>query len=193
MTNFLIIDNGTRHLRNLKQYLSKFGTVVRQKPTEIDPKSVPRNTIIMLSGSRKIGLTRRNAKHYEKEMELIKQHRGPLIGICLGAQLIAHTYGSHLHAMQKLHRGMQKITDLNGETYRVYEAHQFSILKVKKPLQEIARSEDGVEIFRHRTKLIYGLQFHPEVYRSGDGRKILDEIMKNIIRKEKKRNATTNQ
>ena len=42
---------------------------------------------------------------YNTELELIKNHRGPIVGICLGMELIAHAYDMHLHRQKRrIHR-----------------------------------------------------------------------------------------
>lgn len=44
----------------------------------------------------------------------------------------------------------------------VYESHRWGITDLPNELEELARSKDGIEIFRHKTRPVYGFQFHPE-------------------------------
>jgi len=61
----------------------------------------------------------------------------------------------------------------------VYENHNWSVQKLKRPLRALARSEYGIEILKHSRKPIYGLQFHPEKS-SKNGAALLTAILDQV-------------
>ncbi|MCL2173980.1 hypothetical protein FWH58_01615 [Candidatus Saccharibacteria bacterium] len=173
----ILLHNGTRHIRSLRRLLSQYGrvTVVRRR----DFKNLIDTTgaILVLSGSpvyyyKEAALT--------EEMRIIRTHIGPLIGICLGAQLIARHFGGDIVRLKRRRRGVASITTPIGDNTRVFESHKWAITKISRPLVEISRSKDGVEIFRHATKPIYAMQFHPEVRLGRDGHQIFGHIMREL-------------
>ena len=61
--------------------------------------------------------------------------------------------------------------------YLIYTA----ISKQSDELVSLAVSEDGIEIMKHKNKLIYGVQFHPEELQDGNnGHSILKNFLSMI-------------
>lgn len=183
--NFIVIDNGSSYLDELKLLLVEHSFDVLDFAS-INASVIRDSDTIILTG----GHTYPVAWHdddYRQEINLIKHHGGPIIGICLGLQLIAHVYGSHMHLLEKRRKGIVTLepvapNDLvkTGETVRVYESHRWSVEKVKQPLVALARSSDGIEILKHISRPIYGLQFHPEVSKQTSGTKIFERVIDEI-------------
>lgn len=153
---------------------------------ELDHKNINDDDIVILSGSHDYTAVW-NGDIFKNEISIIRHHKGPLIGICLGHQLIAHTYGSHVHQLSKKARGLKMIeptieTDLlDGiNEAKVFESHNWSIKKINDPLIELATSDSGIEILKHKNKPTYGMQFHPEALDTGDGQLIFKRILSQI-------------
>lgn len=117
--------------------------------------------------------------HYDKEVELIKNTKIPLLWICLWCQLIAHAFGSRLTKMpEKLVKEIEIRNSLDGRNYKVFESHKYAITKLWKGIKWIAKSKYGYEIIKHKTRPIRWFQFHPEVDEEHtQGKKILDEVL----------------
>ena len=104
-------------------------------------------------------------KHLEN-FEWIKNCKKPILGICAGAQIIALVFSSKLRKMQEI--GMIKVKfdeeffGINQEI-EAYSLHNLGFKKIGEELQPVAFSEKGVEAFKHNSKHIYGILFHPEV------------------------------
>jgi anthranilate synthase/aminodeoxychorismate synthase-like glutamine amidotransferase len=112
----------------------------------------------------------------------------PLLGVCLGHQAIAAAYGGIVErAPAPRHGKSSRIThsgaDLFAQLPNPFEAGRYHSLVVREEslpaeLEIVARSDDGlVMALAHRTKPIYGVQFHPESVLTPDGPRLLQNFL----------------
>ena len=98
----------------------------------------------------------------EYEMRLIKTCKSlnlPLLGVCRGAQIIAHFFKSKLAPCQN-HTNLHEI---ENEAFRVNSFHNYAILNLGNELECIFKSKDNfIEAFKHRQLQIYALMWHIE-------------------------------
>jgi GMP synthase (glutamine-hydrolysing) len=120
-------------------------------------------------------------------------NKAPVLGICYGAQLTAKQFGGKVEKSNKREYGravlhLQKEDSLLKNlipSSQVWMSHADSILKLPKEFELLATTDSiPVAAFRHvqdnSHKPLYGLQFHPEVYHSIEGKKILQNFLVNI-------------
>jgi len=116
----------------------------------------------------------------------------PVLGICYGAQLTAKQYGGKVERSNKREYGravlhiekedalLQNLTSAS----QVWMSHGDSILQLPDNFQLLATTDCiPVAAFKNTeagSHPIYGLQFHPEVYHSIEGKKILRNFLVNI-------------
>lgn len=115
----------------------------------------------------------------------------PVLGICYGAQLITKYFGGKVEKSDQREYGRSKLITKNKsallENIRdgsvVWMSHSDSIKKLPNGFQLIATTEHiPVAAFEWlpSAKKFYGLQFHPEVYHSDEGKKILKNFTTSI-------------
>jgi len=117
----------------------------------------------------------------------------PVLGICYGAQLTAKQYGGKVEKSAKREYGRavlhleQKDPLLDNliTASQVWMSHGDSILKLPSEFELLATTDSiPVAAFRKQEaanrKPLYGLQFHPEVYHSIEGKKILQNFLVGI-------------
>ena len=113
----------------------------------------------------------------------------PLLGICYGAQLLANNYSGEVKASNKREYGRANLTSIiqselldgvkNGS--QVWMSHADTIFKLPANSKRIASTADVENAaFKFNNENTYGIQFHPEVYHSIDGKKILFNFLINI-------------
>ena len=182
--NTLVVNNRSSSLEHLEKLINdlklqpKVVQVDQLADVEINPED-----LVILSGSHELTAAW-NDYVFAQEMQLIKSHVGPLVGICLGMQLIAHTYGSSIHQLPKKRYGIAPIKFIDKpspQSAEVFESHSWSVKKLSEPLVVVAESGAGIEILRHNSRPQYGLQFHPEAANDIDGKIILKNILSEIL------------
>ena len=114
----------------------------------------------------------------------IKKHI-PLLGICLGHQIIAKYFGASIVNLNKVFHGQNKIIEHNNSKlykkipikFQVGVYHSWAVSEKNFPgekLEITARSEDNIIMsFQHKKYNIFGVQFHPESYITQYGEKII--------------------
>ncbi len=116
----------------------------------------------------------------------------PVLGVCYGAQLTAKRFGGRVEKSNKREYGraiLQKqkedvlLKDISKSS-QVWMSHADTILELPKGFELLATTESiPIAAFKKNgadAKALYGLQFHPEVYHSTEGKKILHNFLVNI-------------
>ena len=118
------------------------------------------------------------------------QNQFPILGICYGAQLLAHSHGgkvqpsntreygrAHLEVKNQTHPLFKNIP-LNTQ---VWMSHGDTITMLPSNFKIIASTHDvPVGAFEIENEFTFGIQFHPEVYHSEHGKEILENFIINI-------------
>lgn len=117
----------------------------------------------------------------------------PILGICYGAQLISHIFGGKVRKSKKREFGPAYIEILEknklfkglkkNKKYKVWMSHSDKIERLPPDFYALARSEHSPFAgIAHKTKFIYGVQFHPEVIHTEIGSKILKNFVFEICK-----------
>ncbi|MES4902035.1 MULTISPECIES: aminodeoxychorismate synthase component I [unclassified Streptomyces] len=186
----LLIDHHDSYTYNLFQLLTEVNgeepvVVLHDSPECLDPDLLAPSG---LSGFDNIVVSPgpghpADPRDFGATAQLIERSPIPVLGVCLGHQGIAlgaqarvvpapeprHGHLSRIrHGERGLFRGLPQ--DFTAVRY-----HSLCVAEpLPLPLQAIAWSEDGVLMaLRHRTRPLWGVQFHPESVLTGYGHRIL--------------------
>lgn len=178
--NILFIENLSKHSAKLQAVLCPH-TVHVCRYDNI-PDSTEIFDAIILSGGNVLGALRNKNTLFAREIELIKKTEKPLLGICLGFQLLALANDGVLEQGEKK-RAYESvnITEkffLPKQQYEFYLALRWRLIDAGQ-LQIIARNSEHIQIITHPTKPHYGVCFHPELSLE-IGKKLMREFLKQI-------------
>ncbi|MFB6305774.1 MAG: glutamine-hydrolyzing GMP synthase [Flavobacteriales bacterium] len=114
----------------------------------------------------------------------------PLLGICYGAQLLATISKGKVERSSKREYGRSFLSDFNrdhellkglADNTQVWMSHGDSISETGNDIKVIASTRDfHIAAFDIKNESSYGIQFHPEVYHTTEGKLILENFIVNI-------------
>ena len=186
---FLMIDNYDSFTYNLVQYFQILGE-------EVD---VVRNDTITVEGALSSGAEAiilspgpGRPENAGVMIELIRRAEDmPLLGVCLGHQAIGYAFGGEIVSAKRLMHG--KVSEITHDgkglfsglenPFQAVRYHSLAIRRDSLPecLVPTATSEDGELMgVRHKTKLIEGIQYHPESVLTRSGRRQLRNFIRMV-------------
>ena len=188
MKKIILIDNYDSFTFNLYHYLSSLRVhvdVIRNDlitSNEIQERKY--NKIVISPGPgnpNQSGNCLKIVKSLYKEM--------PILGVCLGHQIIGQVFGSKIVQARKLMHGktskiMSKRTGILKNLPRTFEATRYHSLiidkkSLSKDLEITAETKDGLIMgVKHKKYHVHGVQFHPESIKTKLGLKILKNFIK---------------
>lgn len=176
----LILDFGSQFTQLIARCIREANVfceiIPYNKPFTIDEKLKG----IILSGS---PFSVNDTNFLDFDVEHLHQQL-PILSICYGAQLTVKKFDGTVNKSNKREYGrayldivQQDILFNNVETKsQVWMSHSDSIVELPKDFQILASTNDiPVAAYKknHSNYPLYGLQFHPELYHSTDGKKML--------------------
>ncbi|MCS7133053.1 MAG: aminodeoxychorismate/anthranilate synthase component II [Aigarchaeota archaeon] len=191
----LILDNFDSFVYNLADYVGKLGhraEVVRSvKVTLHDILELNPDRIILSPGPghpsqrRFTGISQEVVKELSREI--------PILGVCLGHQVIVHAFGGKIVKAKRIMHGKTSPVKHNGEGVfkglrnPLIAGRYHSLVVDGENLPECfeitARSLDDDEVMavRHKETPLVGLQFHPESILTEDGIEIIRNFLEGEI------------
>ncbi len=182
----LIIDFGSQVTQLIARRIREFGVYCEVKNPDItldEIKKIAPRAIIFSGGPSSV---------YEKGAPTIDKKifelGAPILGICYGEQLICHLLGGKVEGSSEREFGKAEInTDASSKLFKlvknkqVWMSHGDHISKIPTGFEVIAKTPNApFAAIADETRKIYGVQFHPEVEHSVDGRQILINFVINI-------------
>ena len=116
--------------------------------------------------------------------------RLPLLGICYGAQYLAHFFGGRVEASasREYGRSQMSVVEPDDELMQslsprsqVWMSHGDTITSIPDAYRIVASTDDvAIAAYRIDGEQTWGIQFHPEVYHSTEGKTLLENFVVGI-------------
>ena len=188
MKKIILIDNYDSFTFNLYHYLSSLKVkveVIRNDQITSDQILKRKyNKIVISPGPG-------NPNQSGNCLKIVKSlyKKIPILGVCLGHQIIGQVFGSRIVQAQKLMHGktsriISKKVGILRNLPKSFEATRYHSLiidkkSLSKDLEITAESKDGLVMgVQHKNYDVHGVQFHPESIKTKLGIKILKNFIK---------------
>ncbi len=185
MEQILILDFGSQYTQLIARRVRELNVYCEIHPFHHLPPLTPDIKGVILSGS---PCSVRDADAPNPDLQAFLGHV-PVLGVCYGAQLMAWQQGGSVEPSRTREYGRAKLQNhtqsslLRGvsEHSQVWMSHGDTITQVPPSFQLIASTETvRVAAFQIEGQPTYGIQFHPEVTHSLEGKTILKNFVVDI-------------
>ena len=178
----LILDFGSQYTQLIARRVRELNIYCEIHPFNNPPDASAYDAVI-LSGSPY------SVRQEDAPMIDLSDIKGkkPLLGVCYGAQYLAHNYGGEVMASKIREYGRANIVSMDTDSplmkgipsgSQVWMSHGDTIKKVPAGYKVIASTADVEYAAYHIDgEDTYGIQFHPEVYHSTDGTQLLKNFL----------------
>jgi GMP synthase (glutamine-hydrolysing) len=182
----LILDFGSQYTQLIARRVRELNVYCEIHPYNKIPTHIENIKGVILSGS---PFSVRDPQSPNPDLELFKA-KLPLLGVCYGAQLMAHKFGGEVLPSKHREYGRANLSYVNSDNElfkgieinsQVWMSHADTITKIPEHYEIISSTKDvkfaGYQVKGEQT---YGIQFHPEVYHSTDGSTLLKNFVVTI-------------
>ena len=181
----LIIDFGSQYTQLIARRVRELNIYCEIFSFDNLPNNILEHSAVILSGS-PFSVHSKNAPKID-----ITKIKGivPILGICYGAQFLADHYGGEVGKSFTREYGRAKLitNDTNNLFYgfknssQVWMSHGDTINKLPKESEKLASTEDvQYAAFKFKSEHTFAIQFHPEVYHTTFGIKLLENFLVKI-------------
>jgi GMP synthase (glutamine-hydrolysing) len=181
--NVLILDFGSQYTQLIARRVRELNIYCEIHPYHHIPEDLSGFKAVILSGS-PFSVRAEDAPH--PDLSRIKGIL-PLLGVCYGAQYLAHFNGGSVEPSNIREYGRANLnTILDGsnlflgipEGTQVWMSHSDTIAQLPKKGVRLASTDDVANAaYQIEGEETYAIQFHPEVYHSSHGKQLLENFL----------------
>jgi GMP synthase (glutamine-hydrolysing) len=180
----LVLDFGSQFTQLIARRIREANVYCEIVPFNADLNKYDRNIVAgyVLSGG-PASVTEQSAPRLNRDFF---EQKKPILGICYGMQLVADVFGGELVKSDMREYGRATFSTTNStplfkgvsKKSQVWMSHGDSITKIPKGFH-LTGSSDTLQTaaIANEKDCIYGVQFHPEVYHTTEGKKILHNFL----------------
>lgn len=182
MEKILILDFGSQYTQLIARRVRELNVYCEIHPYNKVP-NLDEFIGVILSGS---PASVRNEDAPQVDLSQIKGKK-PLLGVCYGAQYLSHNFGGEVapSGTREYGRAMLTVAEPNdpllkslSATTQVWMSHGDTIVRVPENYKIIASTESvRVAAYHIEGEQTWGIQFHPEVYHSTEGKQLLHNFV----------------
>jgi len=184
----LILDFGSQYTQLIARRIRELNVYCEIHPWNKIPKIESNVKGVILSGS---PFSVRDASSPRPDLSEIKG-KIPLLGVCFGAQFLAHHFGGEVLPSSTREYGRANLSFVDSNNIltkgmsndsQVWMSHGDTIARIPSNYSIISSTKD-VEIAGYliNGEQTYGIQFHPEVYHTSEGKILLSNFIVSICK-----------
>lgn len=185
MQQILILDFGSQYTQLIARRVRELNVYCEIHPYNKIPVITPDVKGVILSGS-PCSVRDKGAP----TLELTAFDGVPVLGVCYGAQLIAQLRGGNVTASQIREYGRARLTTVDHHSEllkeisldtQVWMSHSDTISNIPAEFEVIASTPSvAIAAYKLKDKPVYGIQFHPEVTHTTEGKNLLRNFVVHI-------------
>ena len=181
--NVLILDFGSQYTQLIARRVRELNIYCEIHPYNKVPKDLSTFKAVILSGSPS------SVRSDDPPAPDLSNIKGvlPLLGVCYGAQYLAHFFGGKVSPSNIREYGRANLTTIHdhaglfagiSEDTQVWMSHSDTISELPHKGVRLASTNDVANAaYRIEGEDTYAIQFHPEVYHTKDGKQLLDNFL----------------
>ena len=184
----IILDFGSQYTQLIARRVRELNIFCEIFPYNSKNYNLEKYSAVILSGS---PYSVRSKDSLKINLENIKG-KLPLLGICYGAQYLAHNFGGNVDLSSSREYGRANLVSISEKSVlfdgvkngsQVWMSHADTIVELPRKSTRIGSTKDvDNAAFKFNDENTFGIQFHPEVYHSEDGKLILENFLKKIAK-----------
>ncbi len=182
----LILDFGSQYTQLIARRIRELNVYCEIYPFNHYPAPDENVKGVILSGS---PYSVRDAMAPYPDLQQVKG-RIPLLGVCYGAQHLTHNFGGEVLPSNTREYGRARLVEIDNEDplftgvtpgTQVWMSHGDTIARIPDGYRITGSTGDvKVAAFRIDGEKTWGIQFHPEVYHTTEGARMLGNFITNI-------------
>ena len=181
--NVLILDFGSQYTQLIARRVRELNIYCEIHPYNKVPQDLSTFKAVILSGSPS------SVRSDEAPAPDLSNIKGilPLLGVCYGAQYLAHFFGGKVSPSNIREYGRANLTTIHdhaglfagiSEDTQVWMSHSDTISELPDKGVRLASTNDVANAaYRIEGEDTYAIQFNPEVYHTQDGKQLLDNFL----------------
>jgi len=182
----VILDFGSQYTQLIARRIREVGVYCEIHPYNISIsilRKIQPKGIILSGGPNSV--YENDAPHCSSE---VLELGIPVLGICYGVQLLSYFLGGKVEPSPRREYGAARV-NLVGESqllnglptdFPVWMSHGDHVTVPPTGFEIIARTDNALGAIENNANRIYGLQFHPEVAHTPNGKQILENFLRQI-------------
>jgi len=182
-----VVDNGGQWTHRIWRVLREIGCETKIIPNTTLVKEIDAEGLVLSGGAPRIAW---ESPKLGNCTDYLNDFHGPILGICVGLQLMALHCGGKAGPSGVPEFGLARLRVLEEDDlfkglpkeFLVWESHNDEVKEAPGFLVLAVSDNCGVQAVKHLRKPFYGVQFHPEVNNTEHGEKILRNFV-DVIRK----------
>ena len=181
----LILDFGSQYTQLIARRVRELSIFCEIHPFHNIPEDINTFKAVILSGS-PYSVRADDAPHPDLSQIRTKV---PLLGVCYGAQYLAHFNGGAVAPSDTREYGRARLAQVVPHAFtkgiplesQVWMSHSDTIKKLPEHATQLASTSDVANAaYVMDNDMTYGIQFHPEVYHTTDGKQLLQNFLVDI-------------